>query len=102
MLAIGTIGAAMLWPAPPAVNLPPDGPLSFGDAPTLLAWGLGSLLALSAAALVAQIDSLRRRVGIRRRLPVVRLVVLPRSRAGGTSGRVPPRPAAGSPYLRRS
>jgi hypothetical protein len=101
MLAIGTIGAAMLWPPPPAAGLPPDGPLSFGDASTLLAWGLGGLMALSAAALVTQIEYLRQRVGIRRRLPAVRMVVPSRSRAGGTSGRVPPRPAAGSPYLRK-
>ena len=100
MSAIGTIGSAMVWPAPPAVGLPPDGGLSFGDLSALLAWGLCGLLAISALALLAQWEGLQRRSRFRKRLPVVRKLALPRSRAGGTSGRVPPRPAAGSPFFR--
>ncbi|MDX2169486.1 MAG: hypothetical protein SF182_20625 [Deltaproteobacteria bacterium] len=71
------------------------------DSSALLAWGLGGLLVVSAAALVTQADGLLRRARKRRRLPVVRMVAPSRSRAGGTSGRVPPRPAAGSPFPRK-
>ncbi|MEO8602789.1 MAG: hypothetical protein ABI629_09450, partial [bacterium] len=72
------------------------------------AWGLGGALLMSLAALLSQLDIRRRGGWFRKLLPAVwqndldPLVVTPlRSRAGGTHGRVPLRPAAGSPLLLR-
>jgi len=97
MTAIGSMGAAMLWPAPPAGGMPPDCVLIYAGLSALLTWGLGGMLAVSLLALFGQREAARRGSMIRRRLPVVRSAAPPRSRAGGTNGRVPPRPAAGSP-----
>lgn len=103
MMGIGSIAAAAPW-APPPAALPPDGVLSIGDGAATVAWALAGLLALSAAALLGERRVMRRSAWLRRRLPVAchggldpRAVMPSRSRAGGTSGRVPPRPAAGSP-----
>jgi len=105
MTGIGSFGPAVPWPVPPAAAMPPDGALSAGDGSALIAWALGGMLAVSALALLAQLEALQRSAWFRKRLPVVwnggpdpRVVTPPRSRAGGTSGRVPPRPAAGSPF----
>jgi hypothetical protein len=102
MDAFETLTAAMLAPAPPGLGLPPESPLPFAQLSTLLAWGLAGGLLCSTAALATQVEALR--IYFHRRVHVVRAAarrLLPprRSRAGGSSGRVPPRSAAGSPPI---
>jgi len=108
MTAIGSLGTALLLPAPPAAGLPPDGALNFADLSVTLAWALCGVLALSVGALFAQRDTHPRDGWVRKRLSAVcnddlnpRVVIPLRSRAGGTNGRVPPRSAAGSPFVLR-
>lgn len=97
-----SVSAAMLAPAAPALGLPPEGPLPFVQLSSALGWGLGGLLAVSTAGLAAEVEAIR--IYWFRRVHAVRATarrLLPprRSRAGGSSGRVPPRSAAGSPPL---
>ena len=102
MFAFETVSAAMLAPAAPALGLPPEGGLSFAPLSSALAWGLGGLLAACVAGLAVQVDAIR--IHFLRRVHAMRAAAQRsapwrRSRAGGSSGRVPPRSAAGSPPL---
>ncbi|MBX3025255.1 hypothetical protein KF840_10125 [bacterium] len=101
MDAFETLTAAMLAPAPAGNGLPAAA-LPYPELAAALAWSLAGALLCSAAALATQVDALRawtfRRVHAVR-AAARRLAPPRRSRAGGSNGRVPPRPAAGSPPL---
>jgi len=104
MNAFETVTSAMLAPVAPAIGLPLDAALPFAQLSTALAWGLNGALLGSVAALASQVEPVRiyfiRRVHAMR-AAARRLLPPRRSRAGGSSGRVPPRSAAGSPPIRR-
>ena len=102
MNAFETLTAALLAPAAPAIGIPSGVVLPYPELSSALAWGLTGGLLCSAAALATQVEALR--IAVHRRVHAVRAAarrLLPprRSRAGGGSGRVPPRSAAGSPPI---
>ena len=102
MNAFETVTSAILAPVAPSIGLPLETALPYAQLSTALAWGLSGALLGSAAALATQVEEVRiyfircvhaMRAAARRLLPARR------SRAGGSSGRVPPRSAAGSPPI---
>jgi hypothetical protein len=102
MNAFETVTSALLPPVAPAIGLPLHAALPFAQLSTALAWSLNGALLASVAALATQVEPLRiyfiRRVHAMR-AAARRLLPPRRSRAGGRSGRVPPRSAAGSPPI---
>ena len=101
--------SALLVPVPPAAGLPAAQTLAYPGFGPVLALGAVVLLIGLLAALAGDLELAQRaptRARIRRRLPAVwnradpRVIHLPRSGAGGTHGRVPPRPATGSTPIR--